>query len=87
MAQPTTLYNDIWLALKQRGTCKVAVHPALQDRVIHAVINKKYYDAPYKFELAERSKRSKLSYRKSKSAIEFTLKETTNLKSISIGDI
>ena len=81
------LYDDIWLALKQKGTCKVAVHPALQARVIHAVINKKYYDATYKFELAERNKRSKITYKKTTTGISFTLTEYLNFSSLNHGDI
>lgn len=81
------LYSDIWEALKKRGTCKVAVHPALQDRVIHAVINKKYYDSMYKFSLAERNRRSKITYTKAKNQVVFTLTEYVKFSSLTSGDI
>lgn len=87
MATTETLYTDIWNMLKAKGTCKVAAHPALHARIIHAVINKKYYDAVYKFELAERKRRSKISYKKSASQLQLTLTEHVCIKLLTEGDI
>ena len=83
----TILYTDIWEALKRTGKCNIAAHPALHSRIIHAVINKKYYDAVYKFQLAESKKTSKLLYTKTKTQIKFILTERTDLTSITDEDI
>lgn len=87
MQTTEALYNDIWEQLKAKGTCKIAAHPALHARIIHAVINKKYYDAVYKFELAEKNKKSKITYSKSANQIKFSLTVTLNFKSLTTGDI
>lgn len=84
------LYNDIWDILKSKGKCKVAAHPALHSRIIHAVVNKKYYDTGYKFELSEKLEHAILYYTKGKNHIEFRLAffpDLRSMKHISIGDI
>lgn len=83
----TTLYNDIWDSLKRTGKCNIAAHPALHKRIIHAVINKKYYDSVYKFQLAESKKTSKLSYTRTKSQVKFVLTERLDLPSLTTEDI
>ena len=67
------LYLDIWKALKANRKCKVACHYALHARVIHAVINKKYYDDAFKLEQAEANLWSKLTYICGSSHIDFKL--------------
>lgn len=81
------LYNDIWTVLKQRGECKVAARPDLHKRIIHAVINKKYYDTGYKFLLAEEKKTAKLFYTRTNTCIEFKLVTYVNLRKLNDGDI
>ena len=67
------MYDDIWEKLKLHKKCSVAAHPAFQRRIIHAVINKKYYDEGYKLQLLEKHMTCKLSYIKTSSKIVFTL--------------
>ena len=67
------LYDDIWNRIKLTGKCKIAAHPALHSRIIHAVINKKYYDLNNKLELAEAKKYTKLVYVISVNQIVFHL--------------
>jgi hypothetical protein len=67
------MYDDIWSKLKAKGTCSVAAHPVFQRRVIHAVINKKYYDEGFKLMLLEKHQTCKLSYVRTASKIVFTL--------------
>lgn len=81
------LYNDIWKHIKAKHGCKIAAHPALHKRIIHAVINKKYYDFSYKMDLQEKKKSSKLTYIRTASQIIFKLTIYTQLGDITEGDI
>lgn len=67
------LYDDIWSHIKKHGKCKIAAHPALHKRIIHAVINKKYYDLSNKLELAESKRFTKLVYTRTTNQIIFNL--------------
>ena len=67
------LYVDIWERLKLHRKCRVAVCTALQRRIIHAVVNKKYYDLAYKLQLAESKQFAKIVYVTTKNEIHFTL--------------
>lgn len=87
MTAKPPMYNDIWEQLKRNKTVRVAVHSALHRRIIHAVINKKYYDTGYKFRLAEQSKIGKITYKCSSNLITFTLTETWNFKSMSVNQL
>jgi hypothetical protein len=80
-------YLDIWEALKKHKICVVAVNPALHERIIHAVINKKYYDEGYKLVLLEKGKRSKLTYKCTKTQIHFTLTESVNFRNLTVEEI
>lgn len=81
------LYDDIWKQLKLNGKCKIAARNDLHRRIIHAVINKKYYDNGFKLLLLEEKRTAKLQYKRSVNCIEFTLQYYTNLNSIDTGDI
>lgn len=84
------MYTDIWNILKTKGKCKVAAHSAMHRRIIHAVVNKKYYDAVYKFEMSERMTRVILVYSTGHSHILFQLREYPHLQNLShlrVGDI
>lgn len=87
MTKPTPKYTDIWEHIKLKGKCKVAAHPALHARIVHAVINKKYYDEAYKLQLIESRRKCKLLYSKATSSITFTLVYYDDLNNLSIGDI
>lgn len=92
MPAPKTnpLYSDIWNVLKTKGKCKVAAHPALHRRIIHAVVNKKYYDTAFKFEMTERMTRVIMVYTLGHNYICFELKKHPHLQSMAhlrVGDI
>lgn len=72
-AKPKSMYVDIWNRLKLHGTCRVAAHHALHKRIVHAVVNKKYYDTAHKMLLEEKSTYCKLLYKKTTNTIEFRL--------------
>jgi hypothetical protein len=81
------LYSDIWNHIKVKGTCKIAANAVLHARIIHAVINKKYYDSAYKLEMAENKKISKLFYKKEINCISFRLEIRNDLKNYTTEDI
>ena len=89
-AKKDPLYNDIWEILKKRGKCKVAAHRALHKRIIHAVINKKYYDSVFKLELGLKHTEAKMYYDCDANSITFILTYRVAMRSlaaISLGDI
>jgi hypothetical protein len=81
------LYDDIWEHIKKHHKCKVAAHPALHKRIVHAVINKKYYDLTNKFELLESKKHTKLLYVCELNQITFKLQVYDDFKRLTSGDI
>ena len=87
-AVPTNrLYLDIWNTLKARGSCRIACHSSLHRRVIHAVINMKYYDVANKFQLNEIGRKSRLSYKCTKTSIEFSLTQSLCSKSLTLTEV
>lgn len=80
-------YETIWNALKKQGTIKLAIPPALQKRVIKAVINLKDQDTCRKLELNNRKKKEKIEYHRDAALVTITLKTYDNLRSIGLGDL
>ena len=67
-------YEPIWLQLKEHRQASVIVAPAMQARVIKAVIKEKDMDVAYKYLTAERHEAYKLCYTKKDNLVQFTLK-------------
>lgn len=82
MSSSESLYVDIWNILKEKGKCKVAANPALHKRIIHAVINKKYYDLGFKLLLIESHKGCKIRYVRGTNFISFELTYYYDFKAI-----
>lgn len=87
MATNNPKYDDIWNYLKTHHKCKVAAHPALHRRIIHAVINKKYYDLTEKLANLEAKKYTKLMYTREKNQIIFKLVTYHNFNTLTDKDI
>ena len=81
------LYNNIWDHIKKNGKCKIAAHPAFHSRIVHAVVNKKYYDDGYRLHLTETNTYSKLVYVKGTNFIMFSLVVYDNFRNLKAGDI
>jgi hypothetical protein len=80
-------YDSIWTALKLKGEIKLAVPPAIQKRVIKAVINLKDQDTCRKIELIHRMKKEKIQYTREAAMVTIRLTTYDNLNAIGIGDL
>lgn len=80
-------YDTIWITLKQNKQIKLAIHPALQARVIKGVIHCKDHDLIRKMELAQRRKKEKIQYTISGVQVEIKLIEYASLKNLDVAEI
>lgn len=80
-------YIPIWDALKSKGVCRVACNAGAQRRLIHGIVNVKYYDLAYKLELSSKGKKARLSYTRTSGTVEFHITLSICSKSLTISDI
>lgn len=76
-------YAMIWNKIKKEGNCSIAAKRELHLRIIKAVIQEKYRDLGFKYELSERDKKSRLAYCSDGAKVTFTL----HITGIGLGDI
>lgn len=58
IARPLRQYEPIWIALKERGYCRIAAPTPLHRRIKKAVIKEKYNDIAWKLTLSEEQHKS-----------------------------
>jgi len=58
MIRPLRQYEPIWIALKDRGYCRISAPVPLHPRIKKAVIKEKYNDVAWKLTLSDEQHKS-----------------------------
>lgn len=81
-------YEAVWIALKERGSVRLAVPTPLHRRVIKAVLKEKYQDFGYRFQMMQSHTRLRLEYECKNNVITFTLhKRFSIMQTITLADL
>jgi hypothetical protein len=81
-------YEPAWIALKEKGTVRLAVPKGLHRRVIKAILKEKYNDAGYRLQMLEKKIRLRIEYECRDSVIVLKLlKIPTFLTSVTLEDL
>lgn len=81
-------YEPAWLALKEKGSVRLAVPRALHKRVVKAILKEKYMDIGYRLLMLEKKIRLRIEYTCEHNMITLKLlKIPTFLSSVTVEDL